>query len=448
MRDNSNRVPAIITLVFLFFAVVGLAFFGALHKKSDRTYDTLTSNIQNSWVHDRQVYYYTGSFFARYDIASDNIDQLSSYLFIQNGITYPSWSSDSVVFRTNPRPTDRDDVTTAASQLGIKPATPHWWRYSFTTKQYQLLNFSDIDSCSSVTQLTDDELVCQTDKASDSGASKLSILTISTRSAQDIATTDDTISSITTKGNNVYFVITSLGGTQTLYTATDSSLSKKALYKATGDLSYYAYQDGSVLIRDTPKVAATNSDSDTAKTVVPAKQKVTLLKNGAAVTTKTFNVLPLSFYETGDQKPAMSSLDGTIWQVGDQGFNKLFKAIKTPFESGDLLFNIDSAGSYVLRDTGVLAASPRTHSPDYRQPSSFDIKEDNDPSGNWLIDAGTGGRRNAFLYLNSTSSSAQEQAVGDYLAKRGFRPSEFNLVWIVDGFEFSAPITPNAILVN
>ncbi len=131
-----------------------------LVKKDSRDYSEITSNLQNSWLHNESVYFFSGSFFAKYNLENNKISRLSDYLNIKGGISSVSWDADSVVFQTNPRETDRDDVTTIAQQFNEKPFLPHWWQYDFQTKQYQLLDFAGINACSSLVQINDKLLAC------------------------------------------------------------------------------------------------------------------------------------------------------------------------------------------------------------------------------------------------------------------------------------------------
>jgi hypothetical protein len=448
---NRRKLAALLVLAILaviFFALGG-SFVG--NQKEDRPLSKVTSNLQLSWLHGNDLYFFTGSFFAKYNLNQNKIERLSDYLDIRSGINSASWSRDSVVFLTSPGDKDRDDVTTAAGQLGEKPYGSHWWKYDFTTRQYQLLEFAGIDKCDAVIQVSSGLLACAASKSGDGSATEVKLFDIQNKNAKTLAYSDDQISNISADGNSVFYIVNGLGGKQTLKAASVSSKENKTLYESGGQLAYYAYPNNEVLVDETQRANPGSEPNVEDETGAPTEtsHKLTLFSAAKDVFSKKLKSLPISFYADPAGRVLVSSIDGTIYTVKDSKLQQLSKQSKQQLSQGDFLFK-SSGRFYVLGNDYVLSSYPKKEQPaGYRAPESFDITKDNDPSGNSTIDEpGESGTRDAYLFLENVGSSEQELAVGNNLESRGFRPSEFRFKWIVDGVDFNAPIRPKAVIIR
>lgn len=412
-----------------------------------RSYSKVTINVQDPWLHNEDVYFYTGSFFAKYDTNSNSISRLSDYLFIQNGIGSVSWLEDSVVFQTSPSSSDRDDVTTAAQQLGAKPYQSHWWKYDFKTKQYQLITLSDADNCDSLTQLSSMLLACVSPQNSGTGSVALRLLNLSSKSSKSVFTTDDDIVNVAADDKSVYFVTSGLNGNQSLHAVGLNSLNEKKLFSSNGQVAYYAYGGQKILVNEVGYAQSKDLHADAVRPK-SSKQKLVLLDDGKAVLDKTVKSLPISLFSNDDGEVLFSSLDSSVKRIREGKVETLAKPAKPELARGDFLFSAQSK-LFIVTPGGELSSSPPTPRKDNsKYPSSFNTKSDNDKTGNSFVDVESGGSQDVFLYLPNVSSSQQQQAVGDMLAQKGFKPSEFNFTWFVDGVDFHAPISPNAIIIK
>jgi hypothetical protein len=440
--DNRRRA-IILILALLALAFLAFLFIGEPGKK-ERSYSRVTVNLQNPWLHDEDVYYYTGSFFAKYDTGANKIQPLSDYLFIKSGIGSVSWSPDAVIFQTTPGASDRDDITTAAAQLGANPKQTHWWKYDFTARKYELLALPGMDSCTSLTQAGQDRIACLAAQSSGTGSLAVKIYDLDTGSVKTVFSTDDGIDDMVSDGQTLYFIVTNLTNNQSLHSISLSSSDDKELFTSKEQLNYYVYGGGQVLVNETP-----NKNQKTlpeAGTVKATKQKLVLLKDGGKTFEKSFKSLPLSLFSNDSGDVLFSSLDGSVKQIAGDSLKTLYKSARPPLQVGDLLFTAHQK-LYLIGADGVLSSSPAIPR-EGRYPSSFSSGKDNDPSGNSFIDTPGPGKQDVFLFMPGVASSQQQAAVGKFLEKKGFKPSEFNFNWVVDGADFHSPVTPNAVIVK
>jgi hypothetical protein len=436
-------ILGIILLVLLSVIALGVG----NHSAEKRTFGKLTVNVQNPWLGGNDVYYYTGSFFAKYDAQNNSIDRLSDYLFIQSGVSSVNWAPNAVVFQTNPSSGDRDDVTTAAGQLGAKPYQPHWWKYDFQTKQYELIALPGADDCVSITQINSLQLACLAPQASGDSSTVLKIFDLSSGTSTNIFSTDDDVSNITSDGQKVYFLLARLSGSQSLHSA-GLSTKPQELYSSNGLLTYYVYGKGRVLINETSNNPKVVSAQDTHESPTAIKQKLVLVEGSKTTWSKNIKSLPISFFTDSSGDMLFSSLDGSIKSVDAKGIKTVDKPAVPVLGLGDFLFTA-SHKLYKLSGNGELSSSPAmSRGINKKYPSGFSTKNDNDKAGNSFIDVAGGGKQNVYIFVPNIPSSQQELAVGTMLEQKGFKPSEFNFAWKVDSVGFQAPISPNAIVIK
>jgi hypothetical protein len=444
---SSRRWTAVLGIAALFLVIGALFLTVGRPGVEKRSFSKVTVNLQNSWLNSDDVYYYTGSFFAKYNTGTGSIERLSDYLFIKDGISSVSWSPDAVVFQTNPTDGTRDDVTTAAQQLGVRPYQPHWWKYDFQTKQYQLLALPGIDNCGSLVQISSGLLACLAPQTSGNGIRAIKTFDLASKSSRNIFSTDDGVSSISSDGQNLYFIVSSLSGAQSLHSVNLSSASNKELFSSKNQLAYYAYGGGKVLVDESS--ARTGKIEDSHEGALPAaaaKQKVILLENGEKTFDKTVKLPPVTFYSDPAGDMLLSSLDGSISEVSGTGIKTIVGPATPSLAGGDFLFQAHNK-LYVINPKNELLSSPATPRT-ARYPSDFSTKNDNDKAGNSFIDVASGGVQSAYIFIPNVSSSQQELAIGNMLEQKGFKPSEFNFDWKPDSVGFHAPITPNAVIIK
>ena len=446
--SNKKKFGLAVVLVITACVLVVVSFL-VFGQKEDRPYTKVTSNLQNPWLHEDDIYYYTGSFFAKYNLSDGSIKRLSDYLYINSGISFVSWGKDSVVFQTNPQETDRDDVTTASQNLGAKRLLPHWWRYDFTSRQYQLLDFAGIDNCQTLVQLSSVLLGCIQEGGLGDYSSKVSLFDLSKKTSRKIVESDNTIQNLSLLGNSLFYTLTSLGGHQSVESVNVSSLDKKLIYSSKETIgSYVPLGSGGVLINE---VASKKPDDSSHQHEDGApkdlSQKLILIRGEKEVFDKKIGNYPVTMYANSKNQFLISSLDGSVNKLSGKNIAQIGKPTKKPLGFGDFLFKVNNV-FFVIKSDGALLSSPPSHTNKARSPASFVLGKDNAQDGSSWIDVEEGGARGAYLFSNNISSSNQELAIGNHLEKSGFRPSEFRFEWVADGVDFHAPIRPKAIVIR
>lgn len=439
MRKNKQ----LLVLLLVALGVAGLILFFRGHQKTTRSYNRVASNLQHSWLHNSDVYFYSSSFFAKYNLDNHQITRLSDYLYIKNGITSESWSPGSIVFQASSAGADRDDVTTAASQLGGQPLATHWWRYNFQLKQYQLLTFADQAGCSSLSQLSDELLACVEKRSTDNQTYRLLIINPVDKSTKKLASSEDMISGVSSKGDTVYYLTTALGGGQILHSSSLSAPKDTTIYTGEGELAYNIDSNRIVV----NEVISTANDQETRNAATPSKQRLIVLNGQKIILSKNFRALPGQLYLDTDGAVRYASTDGLILSLAHDNVQQVSKPEQNPANSGGSLFTHNKIFFELRSDATLNASSKFSNESGYRSPAGFDPRKDNDTSGNSWVDLASGNVKTAYLYLGNVASSTQEQSVGDNLQSRGFLPSEFNFQWILDGVDFHAPISPKAVVI-
>lgn len=442
----------VVLIVILLVAIGAAGYYVYSHNKPLRDYGKLTSNLQNASLIDGSIYFYTGSFFAKYN-TNNSVTRLSDYLYISSGISNVSWSADSVVFQTNPLPQDRDDVTTAAASLGAQQYSPHWWKYSFKDKQYILLNFAEIDDCSLLVQISDTKLACTMEQSPGSTATDVLLYDTSSKTSKKLISSDNFIDGITGSNSAIYYTETRLSGGQSLKTIGIKSTSDDLLYEGSGKLTYAVGPNNSVLAKDlVESIASAKAGEDERShseesNPVAVSQKIVLISGGEVVFEKQFKAFPLTVFTSPTDQLMYSSLDGSVKEVTEDGIETLDKATKNQLEGGDSLYKINERLYVVSRD-GELLTSPDDINNKHRDPETFDgVKDNDDNSESWIDDTNMSSP-GGYLYSSKTPSSLQQLEIDKWLIKRGFWPSEFNFTWVVDGVDFNAPIRPSYIVVQ
>ena len=433
--------------------LLGGAYLAYGYFKPTREYGDVTSNLQNAYLMDDALYFYNGSFFARYNTAKNTVDRLGDYMFIKNGISNLSWSPDAVVFQSNPQTQDRDDITTAAASLGEKQYNPHWWKYNFNDKQYQLLNFSDIDDCESLVQVNAVELACSKEQSPGSITNDLATYNISSKSSKKILSSDETLSSLSASKDVIYYLETRLSGAQTLKSVSLKSSKSNSLYQGEGQLSYVVGANGSVLINDggDESIAKIADESDSHADEASAKsssQKIVLIEGGGVVLEKDIKSMPVLVFSNSSGQMMYSSLDGSVNEVTSDGIETLDKAPKNPLETGDRLYKINERLFVVSTNDDLLTSPHDLVGVSRRDPQSFDSVKDNDNNSDWWIDSTDMDNPGGYLYSESTPTSAQQLEIDKWLLQRRFWPSEFSFTWVADGAGFNAPISPRFVIIQ
>ncbi len=445
-----NKKTLLILAALLAIGATGYYLYS--HAKPTREYGKLSSNLQNSYVMNDSIYFYTGSFFAKYN-TNNTVTRVSDYLYIASGINNVSWKPDAVLFQTNPLPQDRDDITTAASGLGSQQYSPQWWKYSFKDKQYQLLSFGNISGCKLVAQINDTELACSKEQEPGSSATDLYLYDLSSKTSKKLLSSDNPIDQLSGSDKTIYYTETRLSGKQSLKAISTKSSSSRLLYEGTGNITYAVAPNNEVLVSDaldsTEPSKTTKDDISHSEESSPvaSTQKIVLINGGEAVVEKQFKSLPVTVFVGSAGQLMYSSLDGSVNAVTEDGIETLDKATKNQLETGDTLYKLNER-LYLINNRNELLTSPDDINTSHRSPESFDgVKDNDDRSDSWIDDTDMNSP-GGYLYSNSVPSSLQQLEIDKWLIKRGFWPSEFSFTWVVDGVDFNAPVRPNYVIIQ
>ena len=450
MTNKQKLKLAIILALAAILLIFAYTIFALLTQKEDRHYNVATYNLQNPWVQGDDIYYYTGSFFAKYNTTNGSISRLSDYLYINSGISSVSWDKQAVVFQTNPQQTDRDDAVVAAQELKVNPYLPHWWRYDFATKQYQLLNFSGIDECQPLTQLTSVLLGCIKPGKLGDTSSDVSIFDLQKRTSRKITANDNIVGDLTLLKNTLFYTVTSLGGQQSLNSINLSSGAHQTLYSSKGLISSYVPLDTNKIALNeiTPNKAgsSTSHGSEDEGASDNLRQKLIILQNKEKIFDKNLDSYAVNLYQLQGQT-FVSSRNGSINKVINNKLAQVGGSTRKPLSEGAFLFKINGK-FFVINANGNLLSSPSSNRKGFKKPDSFVAGKNNDPKGKSWIDFDKGGTRSVFLFSNNIPVSRQQLTIGNMLEKEKFRPSEFNFKWVVDGVDFHAPVKPQATVIR
>lgn len=446
--DNKQKRYLVLSLLLLVVVVCGGLLFNYINRKDERSYHKLTSNLQSYWLHNDDVYYYTGSFFAKYNLKNDSITQLSDYLFINSGINSVNWQDTSVVFQTNPQGSDIDDVTVASKNLGVKPDIPHWWKYDFNLKQYQLLNFDNIDSCTILVQINPQLLACTQPGELGNYSTKVLLFDLSKRSAKTIVSSDNTISNLSFFNNQLVYQQTSLGGKDSLYDIDLNTLKGHLVYKSDANIAQYEVgNNNTILVNEiTRDNKSTSGKTNETEAQTNLSQKIKLLKDGKTVVDSGAGGYPINLYKDLGGNTLFSSLDGSVNSVNEKGVQQLYRPTKETLGPESYLFTNNRQVYYIDQKNDFYSTKKITQPNNYRLESAFNFSSDNDPNGRFWLDKSENGKRGVYLFTPNTNSTQQQKLVGDYLSGKGFKPSEFSFSWVIG--DDSISINPQAVVVR
>lgn len=243
---------------------------------------------------------------------------------------------------------------------------------------------------------------------------------------------------------NFGFVVTTLGGKQSVYQGSASSGKSREIYTAKGDVAYKLGNDGSILISDTQiKIEGQNThEEDSSKPVKDVNYRLYVMQGGKITEVGGVKSPGLTLYRNGAL--FASSLDGSIYQLKGGVVERIADPSTETEDYGSFIFEV--GGESLLLQDSVLSTEDVVEL-NSRDPSEFNGKDDNDPTGNSWIDNSVDPFA-VYLYLPNIPSSKQQALVGQHLTSKGFVPAEFNFTWVVDGVDFHTPIQPNAVIIR
>ena len=444
-----NRRKYIIVISFLILcAVIVILIIGLTNKPGteERQYHYLSKNLQDNWLSKNEIFFYTGSFFAKYNLDSHKITRLSDYLYIDGGIISPSWNQDSIIFQSSPSSGVVDFLSTSSDKLNYNPNTPHWWKYDFNQKKLFLLSPNKFDNCTSLEEING-EYLCLSEEENN-GKNLLTLYNLPRNQKNVLVKSGETINGLSIQNNQLYYITSNLKGEQSLHSIVGKR--SEVIYKSSGLIRTFQAKDSSHiaivssdLINDNGKGSA---DSTRGKLT---NQKITLLENKKVIYQETYNKPNSYSYKDVVGAIYISFSDSSIYKAD---FDK--KTIKNTFlPSKEAQDNTNYVFSYknqlfLIDLNNALFSSKKYKKPElYRDEQNFDVNNDNDINALFWIGPSQEGARGVKLHDSSISFNTYAEQLDTLLKNEYFEPSEFNLFWIPDeGVSISS--YPNFSLEN
>lgn len=391
------------------------------------------SNVNNYQVVDGDIYYFTGSAFAKIDTKNGSVSRLSDYLLIKSNVGSFKYYSDGVIFKSF-RSSD-DDISKIKSDISDSRAS-NWWFYSFKNKRYELINFGDIDNCVDLYK-KEDTFVCISEKNGNSQNRGVLLYKNNTTINTGIS---GYIDRLYIDNKFIYYEKTNLDESSGLYRYSPDNHRNSLIYKSRENIiDYLINKDRAyVLIDKSNRI----ENKDTHNTIQKNQDIVVLSLDNkfSEVKNKSIN----------GSLGEINITNGLVYFINRDGFYVDIDSDKTSIyriagaASPEDVFLINSR-LFLINSSGVLYLSKNNIKKDelYRTPDSFDVEGDNIEGSNiWIEEAGKNKFR-VYLYDNKVSFSGNANKVDYILARDYFNPLEFNIDWDLNSSNRSVLVSPS-----
>lgn len=438
----SKRRKIIIVLGVLFCAFLLVALFTRKKPTEDYSdYQKVHSNIQSGWQHNNKLYFYTGSYFATYDLSTQKVNRLSDYLLINQDIGQLKWSESGVVFSSRQNIQSRDDLSKSLDTLNIPTQNIYWWWYDFDTKQYQLLENPTTAGCQETFKYKDRGYICAPLDKNRQQPTSITELSSDGKST-DLYKSEDTIHDIKLVGQDIYFISTQNDGSETL-SKVDSSKQTTSVYDSAGKItSYDANNQGDILL-SWIKIKRSGDESHENKGV---DYNLVLRADNKDVAKKKINTTNINIVNTDNTLSAISSY-GLVYNVSDHKLVEIATEGDQPTDYRQYA-QVDDK-KYYLTSTSQLFSSTKVDNGPMRTLDKFDSEDDNDSSQPFFVNTpDQDGVSNVQLYSNTETFIQQGAKIEKLLLGDSFEPSEFKFVWLLDTSNPDSIIKPNVALVK
>ncbi len=451
MKINKKIIVAI-----LFFIIAG-GVIGLLITKQKPVEKTPLSNVSSNvffpWYHNNDMYYFTGSSFAKYDLTNNKTTRLSNFMYINSELSSVSWTEKSVLFNVPEvkddmfsqavnqfRPHGDDDITSAP--ISLSSADNHWWRYDLTTNELQLLFFSGADECTTI-QENEGYIVCSRPYRGSQLETEIKTYNIATGELNTAFINKSPVYDIDIRNGKLYYISSDLQGVESIHTRSLNAPEKENTVYTSKEtiVSFVVTQnDDKLLVQEVKKTKNSSdihSDHDHSNTSTePISQDLLLLsaKDGKKIANTSIES-PMG--ELGANKNTLyfSSANGVVIEsVNDtleksDSINEPPSGLITVFKNAQYVYAISNEGTFYTTYQGGTPESDSTFTAMGDDAGSFyiDNTDDQDQTPVYLYDATKG-----FI--------ANSETVSQFLISKGFDPNVFNLGWVIDSTANEIPL--------
>lgn len=444
----NNKKRYSIFFVALLLVICGVLFLTRKPKYEVATYgfSKIHNNIQFPWQNGDSVYFFSGSLFAKYNLADNSVTRLSDYLLINQDIDSIKWSEKSVLFRSKTSTKAYDDLSLSLAGLGASKADMYWWRYDFASKTYQLLQLPGIEDCQDLFPYSETSFVCLPLDTNSQQSKKITLLAAGAAPAE-LYSGDSTIHDGDLAGNTFYFVSKSFSGKDTLSNIDLVSKQKTDIFESKGAiLSYKSNANGTVLavwkeLSQRPDPNAEPHDNQ------ESDHHVALLEKGKVSDDQTISASRLNTSRIGGDLFIVEA-GGAVHQA-DGG--KLKQIIKEDLsQTKDVRYFVkNNSDFYFVTSQNALLSTKDLAPSSLRSLSTFDSEADNDPdSGLFINTPDENGKTLVQFYDASRPFSEQALVVEKILKEDFFEPSMFRFVWSLNSTSNEVPVAPKASVLK
>jgi hypothetical protein len=400
------------------------------------------SSLQQPTIIGNQAYYFTGSSFAKLDLASGQTHRLSDYFYSQGAVNVSSWTDHSVLFSTSGT-SDSDTFGQVILRAGHANSSnsSYWWRYDFQTRQLQLLDFRGAQDCASFSEVGQ-SLVCLMPHSGSTHSYDFYGYSLDSHTWQKIRSVSQTVSSPSSVGNDLFYVTTDLSGRQSLWSLDVASANNTLVYSSGRVFSYTA--DSSRVLLDEAPLPDAGSAGNAAISTGGAKvsQKLLLISTAG----KVLKQVGLSG-GTGQFMKTSGSLsytlkDGNIF-IAANGKNSIKQYL---IDQPNIASAWQNNGNTYFFDTKSNLMSTKKLS-SLKGPDSF-IEVYNVEPNTFYINVVNGGQNTVYLNDSSKPFVANADGVAVWLNSIGFDPNQFSFGWQLLNVADESAITSNSAILH
>lgn len=433
-------VAAIAIVVFALFAI-GLSR-KQVQPPTEAGYQTLHPNMQNAKQDGDSVYFYTGSYFAKYDLKTKATQRISDFLLIAEPIDHLVWQKDSVIFRSGLPSKAYDDLSISIGNLSSPKSQNYWWRYDLINKKYELLETASTNNCLELLPYHDSLLCASADLNLQTAASVLQIF--SDGQTKKLYSGSDPIRKLSVNGDAIYLISRAVSGKESIKKIVANNTSDA--YQSKGIVQDYGViSNDKLLVAWSPKQPQQDS-SDPEHEGTKTEYNLVLTDGKKDLSKTKIQGSRLSFSGSGDQTGIVTE-KGDIYTLNKDKLKQLKQGSRTEADISGVLISGDS--TYYTTVSSKLLTQSSQQVNNQRSINQFDIDGDNDPNARYAIDRpDEDGTTLVKLYDGSQTFSQQAPLIEKTLQEDMFDPSMFKFSWSLNSSSQTVPVIPNAILVK